>query len=327
MEKFTVDHQHYYFKELSEMPEEFKSFQIKGSMIKYVQGHFGKVLCQQIVLDNFEIQHSTYRIREDCICRLTGRKHWLGIHITLKTDHYCLVPKPATGFVKESQCRFVYMPSSITSNSFQKGKEYVCLDLSYSPSQLKPFETLFPFAKSLIKGLKMGTPVSLCRNTFPVSSAIRNIIQEILHSSYQGEIQRAYLKIKASELLFHLIGLPFEIGDGTVRLNESHRGKLYEAKKFIEDNYRHHYSIYRMARKYGMNTTTFKAGFREQFGMGPFELLVKIRMEKAIELLKERRLAVNQIADVTGYQSFGSFIKAFKKRFNCTPGQMRKTAR
>ena len=73
-----------------------------------------------------------------------------------------------------------------------------------------------------------------------------------------------------------------------------------------------------------MNTTTFKVGFRHEFGAGPFEYLDTIRMARAIELLKEGQLTINRIANDIGYKSSGSFIKAFKNRFNYTPGQARK---
>lgn len=323
MEKITVGQRDYYFGQLTDMPEEFSGFEVKGSAIKYAQGHFGKILCQLISLENFELRYCVFRMKEDCLLQLKTRKRWLDIHFALKGDHDYSFAKRGTTIIRESQCLLTCLPASVTSVYFQKGKEYICLDLACQPAQLKWFGTVFPFARSLVKGRQLGFSASFPQRAYPITFAIGNIIDEILYADYSGEAQGAYRKIKVAELLFHLMSLALTNGNGAVKLHEAHKDKLYEAKKFIEDNYRSHYSIHSMARKYGMNTTTFKVGFREEFSMGPFELLVKIRMAKAMALLKERRLAVNEIADQTGYKSFSSFIKAFKRYFDFTPGSMR----
>lgn len=305
------------------MPEEFSGFEVKGSAIKYAQGHFGKILCQLISLEKLELRYCIFRIKEDCLVQLKAKKPWSDIHFALKGDHAYSFAQHETTIIKESQYLFACLSTDVRSVYFQKDKEYICLDLTCEPAQLKQFGVVFPFAKLLVKDWQSSIYASFPRRTYPITFAIGNIIDEILHADYSRKAKSVYRKIKVAELLFHLMSLTLTNGNGTGKLHETHKGKLYEAKKFIEDNYKDHYSIHSMARKYGMNTTTFKVGFREEFGMGPFELLVKIRMAKAIALLRERRLAVNEIADQTGYKSFSSFVKAFKRHFDFTPGSMR----
>lgn len=323
--KLYVNNNTYDLKCIPEIPEEFKNFLFEGSAITYAYGQFGKVLYQQISLDNFEIWHSIYRIKEGCVFQFDSKKRYLGVHITLKNNFSYSISELGAIVFKEAQCNLFYLPLIHTSSNFQKDKEYVCFDVSYRADYVKQYAALFPFAKSFIAKLKNHTAFCVHQQPCNISFTIRAIVNAILNSNYHGDIQKAYLKVKVTELLFHIMALPSGKKDVLIKLNESVIDKLHEAKKFIEDNYAQHYSISKIARKYGMNVTSFKNGFHHEFGIGPFGFLVKIRMVKAIELVKENRLAINLIADLMGYKSFGSFIKAFKKRYDCTPGQMRNT--
>lgn len=325
MGKLSIDERVYDLRQLPEIPEEFKNFRIRGSTIKYAHGRFGQALYQQIDLGDFKICYSIYRIKEDCTCLFTGKKQYLGIHIVLKNDPSYSIRGLGTIVFKEAQCNLFYLPFIDMVSGFQKGKEYVCFEVFYRAGHIIRYATLFPFAKPVIAKLKTRTAFSVYQQPCNISFAVRGIVNEMLNSDYEGDIQKAYLKVKVTELLFHIMAFSSGRKNTSKKPNESAIDKLHEAKKFIEDNYAQHYGISKMAKKFGMNTTSFKTGFRHEFGMGPFGFLVKIRMSKAIELVRERRLAVNQVADVTGYKSFSSFIKAFKKRFDCTPGQVRNT--
>ncbi|MCK9403912.1 MAG: AraC family transcriptional regulator [Chitinophagaceae bacterium] len=323
--KLSIDERIYDLRQLSEIPDEFKNFRIKGSTIKYAHGHFGKVLYQQIDLGDFKICYSIYRIKEDCTCLFTSKKQYLGIHIVLKNDPSYSIRGLGTIVFKEAQCNLFYLPFINTVSGFQKGKEYVCFDVFYRANHIKQYAALFPFVKLLTAKIKNRSAFAVYKQPSNISFAIRQIVDEALHSNYQVELQKIYLRIKASELLFNIMALPSGDKDSKMKFNENDITKLHETKTFIEANYEHHYSISKIAKMSGMNTTTFKIGFCHEFRMGPFEFLVKTRMAKAGNLVKERSLAINQIADATGYKSSGSFIKAFKKYFDITPGQMRKT--
>lgn len=65
--------------------------------------------------------------------------------------------------------------------------------------------------------------------------------------------------------------------------------------------------------------------FKEQMGINIYESIKSIRLQKASNLLLTNKYStVTQIANMCGYSSQSSFIKAFKKRFEQTPKQWRK---
>lgn len=324
MERIIVDHTAYPLHSIDAIPARLKMQQIHGSTIQYGHGHFGKVICQQLVLGSFEMVYRYYQVLEDCTFHFRSRKQYLGVHIILKNDFSYALKEMGEVVFREDQCNVIYLPAVDLHASFRKGREYISLDLYYKPAQVKQYAALFPFSTLFIQDLQGRKAACLHLQAQHISFAIQCIVHEMIHSNYKGNLRKTYLKVKASELLLLVMELLTAKKGAKVKLSQYHVEKLHEARKFITDHYHQHYSINEMAKRYGMNTTTFKVGFRHEFGAGPFEYLDTIRMARAIELLKEGQLTINRIANDIGYKSSGSFIKAFKNRFNYTPGQARK---
>lgn len=65
--------------------------------------------------------------------------------------------------------------------------------------------------------------------------------------------------------------------------------------------------------------------FKEAFGKNIYESIKSIRLQKAANLLLTNRYStISNIANLCGYSSHSSFIKAFNKRFEISPKQWRK---
>lgn len=59
-------------------------------------------------------------------------------------------------------------------------------------------------------------------------------------------------------------------------------------------------------------------------GMTFSELLLKLRMEKAVSMLNQRNSSMELIASTVGYSTQSSFYRAFVKYYKCTPGEYSK---
>ncbi len=67
--------------------------------------------------------------------------------------------------------------------------------------------------------------------------------------------------------------------------------------------------------------------FKEETGENLFDRISSIRLQKAANLLITNRYStISEIAQMCGYSSHSSFIKAFKQRFSYTPTQWKKGA-
>ncbi|WP_292654266.1 GyrI-like domain-containing protein [Nitratifractor sp.] len=74
----------------------------------------------------------------------------------------------------------------------------------------------------------------------------------------------------------------------------------------------------------GVSRFHFQRLFKAQMGMNIYEMVKSIRLQKAASLLiTNPSSTVTQVANMCGYSSQTSFIRAFKARFSMTPTQWR----
>jgi AraC family transcriptional regulator len=79
-------------------------------------------------------------------------------------------------------------------------------------------------------------------------------------------------------------------------------------------------NIDELALRFNVSKFHFHKIFKEQMNANIYETIKSIRLQKASNLLiTNKSSTVTQIANMCGYSSQTSFIRAFKKRFNQTP--------
>ena len=83
-------------------------------------------------------------------------------------------------------------------------------------------------------------------------------------------------------------------------------------------------NIDELAMEFKISTNHLQKVFKEQMGINMYESIKSIRLQKASNLLLTNKYStITQIANMCGYSSQSSFIKAFKQRFKQTPKQWR----
>lgn len=94
--------------------------------------------------------------------------------------------------------------------------------------------------------------------------------------------------------------------------------------QFIQDNYTDS-SLYAplIAEQVGISEKYLYNFIKEQTGYSLGDYLLKLRMEKAVELLKQSDLSIKEICYAVGFNSENSFYKAFKRTHGITPSQFR----
>lgn len=70
-----------------------------------------------------------------------------------------------------------------------------------------------------------------------------------------------------------------------------------------------------------MSLSTFKRKFARIFGEPPRQWFLKMRMQKAAELLKDRNVKASEIYFDLGYENLSSFVQSFKSIHGITPKQ------
>ncbi len=84
-------------------------------------------------------------------------------------------------------------------------------------------------------------------------------------------------------------------------------------------------SIDQLAREAGMSASKLKRGFKQVFGIPPYQYYLKAKMSKAKILLQSKGFAISEVGHLLGYSNLSKFSQAFKKEFGMTPRQYRGT--
>jgi AraC-type DNA-binding domain-containing proteins len=94
--------------------------------------------------------------------------------------------------------------------------------------------------------------------------------------------------------------------------------------KYIEDNYNKKITLKEMASYNFYNPSYFSSIFKECFGKTPLEYITEIRMERAIRMMRDSGLSIEEICHSIGYSNKKHFYKVFKNMTGMTPHHFRK---
>lgn len=94
--------------------------------------------------------------------------------------------------------------------------------------------------------------------------------------------------------------------------------------EYIEGNFSKKISITDISNMHNISCTYLNSNFKEETGYTFNDFLNRYRMKKAVDLLKEDKFMVYEIADKVGIYDYKYFIKVFKKYIGCSPMQFMK---
>lgn len=96
---------------------------------------------------------------------------------------------------------------------------------------------------------------------------------------------------------------------------------------YINTHYMEKLTLNQLAKKYYFNSNYLCLLFKKKLGMAFSAYLLKIRMEKAKELLEEHKYSITEIATKVGYSEYSYFNKSFKKYYSLPPSEFKKTSK
>lgn len=103
-------------------------------------------------------------------------------------------------------------------------------------------------------------------------------------------------------------------------------GHISRAIEYMQTFYNAGISIEDICREINLSPYYFIRLFKTQTGKTPHEYLLGIRLEKAIELIRERMHTIEEIAHICGFVSLGHFSTVFKSKMGVSPSVYRKNA-
>lgn len=99
-----------------------------------------------------------------------------------------------------------------------------------------------------------------------------------------------------------------------------------EAIEYINKYFNNRITVNDIAKHINMSSSHFSRQFKNQIGTSPYDYLLKVRLTKAKELLKNTRLSISEISYQAGFANESNFIYFFKKHEKISPLKFRKIA-
>ncbi|HEX6226481.1 MAG TPA: AraC family transcriptional regulator [Chryseolinea sp.] len=94
--------------------------------------------------------------------------------------------------------------------------------------------------------------------------------------------------------------------------------KEHLTRTFLEDH-----CLSSLARQFGTNTNKLMSLFKKIFGRSIFEFITELRMDHAMQLLRDHGLLVTEVARTVGYKNPNHFSCAFKRRYGINPSGLK----
>lgn len=132
-------------------------------------------------------------------------------------------------------------------------------------------------------------------------------------------------EISEQEYFQRLRQLYRKVCNDNVEKKQEQKSRIVEE---IKDYIKAHYcesdmGLTRVGSEFRMSESYLSSLFKEQSGGNFGDFLETLRIEKACELLQDRTITVNEVAEEVGYNSVQSFRRAFKRVKGVSPKELR----
>lgn len=144
-------------------------------------------------------------------------------------------------------------------------------------------------------------------------------------------IVRAYYGSKIANKVARIIVIPPHREGGQAQFIEqpvavsTEDSQINQLLDYLRANLSKQHSIDELTTKTVMSRRTFTRHFHKATGMTLVNWLVNERLQKARELLETTSVPIEKVSELTGFQTALSLRQHFKKRFQVTPSDWRKT--
>ena len=295
---------------------------LKGSTLLNAISDSYEFIIEEIKRELFIIRYSIFKF--DNPTAVTSRSAIEGMHsrFMLKNAITHSIEKLGKLVIKEGQVAALWGEGSDCKVRYEASKEYITLDVFFSPGLTEQVAAFFPEVRKLVSNENLKL---IGKQPCFITPSMKDVIRQIMECPFDEKTRDFYFDIKVRELLYVLLEQMYRDDKRSHRFTPYETSKLVEAREFLLKDFRKTPpTIRELSRIVALNEFKLKVGFKQLFGVGVFECFQEARMEKARELLLKTNKPIKDICSVTGYRSMTNFITAFRKKFGYTPGSLRR---
>ncbi|TMV47002.1 AraC family transcriptional regulator [Paenibacillus mesophilus] len=156
-----------------------------------------------------------------------------------------------------------------------------------------------------------------------ISRSVRDALKQA--EEYIRDKRAGRLKLTAFILqLFAMLELTASNGSKETYIGYSAEGEWIDwAVRYLRLHYTEPLRIEQLAQLVGVHRTHFSQAFAKKYGLAPQQFLLRLRIDRAKELLRDTGLSVGEIALSIGYPDLYAFSRAFKTHTGQSPSEYR----
>jgi AraC-like DNA-binding protein len=190
------------------------------------------------------------------------------------------------------------------------------------------FQTSSAAVPAQLQTLIGGSPGQFQYCQLPLSAQMFETAARLVDNPHSGTLRLLYTEALTLALLCTAMAGFDALADARGHEYSEHDLRcLHAARNLLMKQLAPAPTIRQIARAVGMNETSLKRGFRAVFGETLFAFSVRCRMQHALVLLREQKLAVARVAEAVGYSHQTSFATAFRRHFGVCPKDARPARR
>lgn len=98
---------------------------------------------------------------------------------------------------------------------------------------------------------------------------------------------------------------------------------IWEILQYVYCHFEEEISLKQLSTKFNMNGTYISSRVKEVTGQNYYDFLTDLRLRHAMSLIRSSDMKLMEIAQISGYHSYRSFVRAFHKCFQKSPYECR----
>jgi AraC-like DNA-binding protein len=159
----------------------------------------------------------------------------------------------------------------------------------------------------------------------PIWATVELIDAEMVRSGSQGgRIVDRLTEVLFLQLLNYYVEQNSEVSGFFVALRDR---RLQRALALIHSEPGYAWTLDALGERVGMSRATLVRHFQDAVGVAPMAYIADWRMVKAYNLIRYSSTPLETIAEQVGYASARSLGKSFRRRYNCTPTELRRSVK
>lgn len=161
----------------------------------------------------------------------------------------------------------------------------------------------------------------------PIIAEMAFVARALLDMGDGSPLKPLYLESKALELASYSLDALLDYGAGTAlssSLSRREYDRVRQVYQIVVENYVRPHPLRRIADMVGMSEARMCTAFKAVYDTTIYNLVVRCRMNHAIQLLTASSASITDIALDLGYEHPGNFSTAFRKLYGVSPSMVRK---